>query len=64
MIDNFNTVFANRLRYFMKKFNMTQRDLSVKMGVSEASVSNWIKGIKVPRADKIDKLCSLFRCHM
>ena len=32
------------------------------MGVSQATVSNWCKGIKTPRMDKIDKICEFFNC--
>ena len=30
------------------------------MNVSSATTSNWCKGIKLPRMDKIDKICSIF----
>lgn len=63
MSDNFNTVFSKRLSFYMNYYDITQKDLANKMGVSEASVSNWVKGIKVPRADKVDKLCKIFNCN-
>lgn len=56
----FNALFANNLRYYMKKSEMTQVDLAKYMNVSTASISNWCKGIKLPRMDKVDKLCELF----
>ena len=62
MDNTFNEVFANRLHYYMDLHGMTQKDLAEKMGVSEASASNWLKGIKIPRADKVDKMCSIFNC--
>lgn len=43
--------------------DITRKDLAKKMEVSEASVCNWLKGIKVPRADKVDKMCSIFGCN-
>lgn len=42
---------------------ITRKELAQKMEVSEASVCNWLKGIKVPRADKVDKMCNIFGCH-
>lgn len=30
------------------------------MNVTQSSVSNWCKGIKTPRMDKIDKICTYF----
>ena len=38
MGENFNEVFARRLRFYMELYNMKQKDLALKMGVSEASV--------------------------
>ena len=63
MGENFNEVFARRLRFHMELYNMKQKDLALRMGVSEASVHNWLTGEKVPRADKVDKLCQIFRCN-
>ena len=39
---------------------MTQADLAEYMNVSTASISNWCTGNKIPRMDKVDKLCELF----
>lgn len=63
MEKNFNDAFSGRLRFFMNLYGLNQKDIAQKIGVSEASVSNWIKGVKVPRADKIDKMCELFNCN-
>lgn len=62
-MDKFNEAFARRLKYYMDGYKMSQKDLAQKVGVSEASVSNWITGIKVPRADKVDKICKIFNCN-
>ena len=63
MNDSFNEVFSKRLRFYMECFSMNQRDLAERMDVSEACVAYWIKGLKVPRADKVDKLCVIFHCN-
>ena len=63
MDKNYNEVFAKRLLYYIEALNMPQKELAKRMGVSEASVSNWTKGTKVPRADKVDKLCDIFGCN-
>ena len=62
MEKTFVELFPKRLHTYMVKYQITQRDLAQRMGVSEASVSNWIKGVKIPRTDKIDKLCVIFNC--
>ena len=61
-MDRFNEIFSKNLRAFMNTHNLTQRDLAKHMNVSESSVSHWMAGTKVPRADKVDKLCEIFGC--
>lgn len=61
--DKFNEIFSKRLLYYMNYYKMSQKALASKMDVSEATVSNWVKGIKSPRIDKVDKLCEVFNCR-
>ena len=56
----FNNSFAQNLKFYLKQANMTQADLAEYMNVSTASISNWSTGNKIPRMDKVDKLCELF----
>lgn len=58
-----NTVIAKNLNYFLNKTGKTQIDLSLFMDVSQATVSNWCKGLKMPRMDKIDKICLFFNIN-
>ena len=62
MKKSFNEMFSERLRLYMEYAKMTQKELAKRMETSEATVSYWIKGLKVPRADKVDKLCEIFNC--
>ena len=55
-----NSTVAKNLRYYLEINNMNQADLAKHMGVTTATTSNWCKGIKLPRMDKIDKICSIF----
>ena len=55
-----NNSFAQNLKFYLKQANMTQADLAEYMNVSTASISNWCTGNKIPRMDKVDKLCELF----
>lgn len=59
----FNEVFAERLRYFLEKYEITQLELSKRLGVGTTSVYNWCNGIKTPRMDKIDAMCKIFHCQ-
>ncbi|MEF2767111.1 MAG: XRE family transcriptional regulator [Dorea phocaeensis] len=60
--SDFNALFAKNLNYLLKMRNMTQAELAERMGVSTATTSNWCKGIKLPRMDKVDKMCAIFDC--
>ena len=39
---------------------MTQTELANKLGVGTTSVYNWVNGLKTPRMDKVDKMCTIF----
>lgn len=55
-------IFSDNLKYFMSNMQLTQITLGEKLGVSNATVSTWCLGQKMPRMDKIDKMCELFNC--
>lgn len=55
-----NMVIANNITRQLELHNRTQLDLAEYMGVSQATVSNWCKGIKMPRMTKIDMICNYF----
>lgn len=57
--QDFNILFASNLSKYLSLNNMTQAELAARMHVSTATVSNWCKGIKFPRMDKVDKICSI-----
>ena len=57
-----NKIIAKNINKYLNSRNKTQVDLADYMGVSQATVSNWCKGIKTPRMDKIDKICDFFNC--
>ena len=60
--SDFNKVFSNNLKRYLSSYDMTQLELSQKLGVGTTSVSNWCNGLKSPRMDKIDAMCTLFNC--
>lgn len=59
---DFNKVFSKRLNYYLNKYEMTQLELSKKLNVGTTSVSNWCRGTKSPRMDKVDAMCKIFNC--
>ena len=58
----FNSIFAKNLRHYLEISQMSQVDLSKKLNVGTTSVYNWCAGIKIPRMDKVDKMCQIFGC--
>lgn len=58
-----NSIIAENITYHLNRCNKSQVDLAEYMNVSQATVSNWCKGVKLPRMDKIDKICEFFNIH-
>lgn len=61
--EKLNLIIAKNISRYLDSHNKTQNDLAQYMGVTQATVSNWCKGIKVPRMSKIDKICSYFNIN-
>ena len=57
-----NRIIAQNINRYLNAMNKSQVDLAEYMGVSQATVSNWCKGVKTPRMDKIDNICVFFNC--
>ena len=57
-----NKIIANNINKLLNTRHKTQVELAAYMNVSQATVSNWCKGLKTPRMDKIDKICVFFNC--
>ena len=61
--SDINLRIANNLKKYMDKNNITQDKLADYMGVSQVTVSNWCNGVKLPRMNKIDKICKFFNIN-
>ena len=53
-------VFSKNLRYYLEMTDKTQKDVALAIGVTPASLNEWIKGKKYPRIDKIELLARYF----
>lgn len=59
MADNeLRNLFSANLRRWLEARGKTQSDMRRYMGVSSATASDWCNGKKIPRADKIQSLCT------
>lgn len=61
--QEFNEIFSKQLKRQLRIHEMTQSDLAKRLGVSTQSVTNWCKGAKTPRMDKVDSMCKIFNCR-
>lgn len=57
-----NRIIGENILKYIELRGYTQADVAEYVGVSEAAVSQWCKGKKLPRMSKIDMLCKMFRC--
>lgn len=53
-------VFSKNLRFYLEMTNKTQKDVALAIGVTPASLNEWLKGKKYPRIDKIELLARYF----
>lgn len=55
-------IIAENILKFIDKRGLTQAQVADYVGVKESAVSMWCHGKNIPRMDKIDRMCELFRC--
>lgn len=53
-------ILSENLNQLMKENNVTQSELSEAIGVSQSTISNWLKEVKYPRISKIQELSNYF----
>lgn len=53
-------ILSENLEQLMKQNNITQIELSEAIGVSQSTISNWIKEVKYPRIGKVEELAEYF----
>lgn len=60
-MDNKN-IFAKNLRHYMHINEKSRKEVSEAIGVSYYTFSDWVKGKKYPRMDKVELLARYFGC--
>lgn len=58
-MDNKN-IFASNLQIYMKRNDKSRTDIAEALGVSYYTVTDWVKGKKYPRMDKVEMLAKYF----
>lgn len=41
--------------------NLTQREAATALGINKKTLGSWENGKTIPKADKIDSICSLYK---
>lgn len=55
-------IFSTNLNRKMKESGKTRKDICDALGFSYYTVTDWVKGKKMPRMDKVEKLAKYFDC--
>ncbi len=58
-MDNKN-IFATNLKKLMDLNKKSRKDISEALGISYYTVTDWVKGKKYPRMDKVEMLAQYF----
>ena len=58
-MDN-KEIFSINLKRLMDQKGISRQDLSKVLGVSYFTISDWVKGKKYPRMDKVEMLADYF----
>lgn len=53
-------IFAKNLNYYMKVNGKSRRDVADALGFSYYTFTDWVKGKKYPRMDKVEMLAKYF----
>ena len=54
--------FIKRLIELRNDFNLSQEKLAKLIGVTDACVNRWEKGLRTPKAESIFELCKALNC--
>ena len=57
---NDKEIFASNLQYYMDLNGKTRKDVSTALGISYYTLTDWVKGKKYPRMDKVQMLADYF----
>lgn len=60
MSKNIRTLLAQRLPVLISESNTTRKELAAYCGVSENTVSSWVRGLKAPRPEKVVQIAEFF----
>lgn len=59
----YTKLVARNLKRIAYANGKTQADIARDLKINKATVSSWMNGTRLPRMDKIDRLCHYFNCR-
>lgn len=59
-MDSLRETIRKNIEMYIKKSKYNQAEIAQMLGISKASVTNWIKGTNSPNIEYLDKLCNIF----
>ena len=59
---NHKEIFSTNLNRKMEEAGKSRNDICEALGFSYFTVTDWVKGKKMPRMDKVEKLAKYFDC--
>ena len=54
------SIFAERIAVLMKKHNLNQSQLAKKADITEAAMSNYVKGVRTPNSEVLLRIANVF----
>lgn len=58
--DKYKKIFSENLAFYMDRNQKKQADLIRDLGFDRATVSTWVRGVSLPRMDKVQALADYF----
>lgn len=58
--ENNKEIFSRNLQKYMELFEKSRKDICDDLGYSYYTVTDWVKGRKYPRMDKVERLARYF----
>ncbi len=58
----YGKIISKNLKRIAYEHQKSQADIARDLGIKQGTLSSWMTGARVPRMNKIDRLCNYFNC--
>ena len=63
-MESLRETIRKNIEMYIKTSQYNQAEIAQMLGISKASVTNWIKGTNSPNIEYLDKLCDIFNIQI